>query len=125
MRNSDIHILFRSNEPEGVLYITMWAWSFEQVVVRNCENGMARCLLVANRTCGDWRDGGADEIFTDDFLRARIGFGDFIGENFGVGGLWIHAGGRGVGRLIDIMHVDGDDGGKPRPQRLFFELVAA
>jgi len=37
-----------------------------------------------------WADGGVepgDEIFADDFFRARIGFGDFIGENFGVGGL--------------------------------------
>ena len=75
-----------------------------------------------------WADGGVepgDEIFADDFFRARIGFGDFIGENFGVGGLGIHAGDRGVGRLIDITHVDGDDAGKPWPQRLFFEFVGA
>ncbi len=125
MRKFGVHILFGSNERDGAFYITMWARSFEQLAALNCENGMARRLLLADGACGDGSVGGFDEIFVHDFLRAQIGVGDFIGENFGIGGLGIHAGDRGVGRLIDIMHVDGDDGGKPRPQRLLFELVGA
>jgi hypothetical protein len=48
---------------------------------------MGHLLLLADGACGDGGVVGFDEIFADDFLRAHIGFGDFIGENFGFVGL--------------------------------------
>ena len=72
MRKFGVHILFGSNEPDGAFYITMWARSFEQLAALNCENGMARRLLLADGACGDGGVGGFDEIFADDFLSREL-----------------------------------------------------